>query len=683
MNIFERMPEILFSTFGVMALLSVYKSRARMRDEQGEQKYHDLMNTLDGIVWEAEVDRPGYTFVSDQAYRILGYSPEQWIQTPRFWQKLIVPEDREKLEEAGFLGAQNKTDRQIEYRVQTADGRILWMKDYIKVIHQGEDQPKKLRGIMVDISDRKKVEANLELAQKQAVQALNAKSEFLANISHEIRTPLNAIIGMSEIAIDSKDRKESIDCLRTIKISADYLLSLINDVLDLSKIEAGRLELEKSEFNLYLLCKNAIDLISVMATSKGLAIKMDYQVTEFKYVTGDSGRILQVLLNLLSNAVKFTLQGQVTLQVKANLTSKYSAKMEFSVIDTGIGMNSSEIGRLFQPFTQADSSTARKFGGSGLGLNIAKRLVEMMGGQISVQSEKNKGSIFTFNIPLQINADSEAENLSHSEDPASQFDARVLVVDDNQTNQKVMARYLTKLGCRTEIAADGLEAISAFQRGRFQLVLMDCQMPEMDGYEATRIIRKYEKEHNLRRTPILALTAHALSGDRDKCFAADMDEYLTKPISFSKLNEILRRYLDMKNSGASPEYFNFGEIERIDTKHLADLIEVDEGRMELLHEVFGIFEDQCIKKLQSMSLALDKSDLQLFGSEIHTFKTTCYNAGAKRASAICKELQLLIESGKPEIEVICHLKVQLEDEIEAVLEELKTYIDKVAGDLCA
>ena len=390
------------------------------------------------------------------------------------------------------------------------------------------------RNLQAEIVERR-------LAEEAAEAANRAKSQFLANMSHEIRTPLNGVIGLTGIVLDTELTLDQRECLETVKFSADSLLTVVNDILDFSKIEAGKIDLEVIEFNLRDCVQDALKMFALRAGEKGLALLCDLAPTLPEMVRGDSGRLRQIILNLVGNAIKFTNNGEVALKAELESRERDELTLRFTVSDTGIGIPQEKLESIFSPFTQADSSTTRKYGGTGLGLTISARLAAMMGGRISVESEIGRGSRFCLFVRMEaiektIESDTVAVSESSSSEQALPREAaprrglRILLAEDNRVNQAVASRILAKLGHILVIANNGLEAIEQLKQQAFDLVLMDVQMPEMDGILATKAIREHEKStHD--HIPIIAMTAHAMTGDRARCLAAGMDGFVTKPIN--------------------------------------------------------------------------------------------------------------------------------------------------------
>ena len=432
--------------------------------------------------------------------------------------------------------------RSFEY--EYVPGRFCEITVSLKRGDQG--QPTGFVTLTRDTTERKRHERELASARDAADAANRAKGEFLANISHEIRTPMNGIIGMTELALSTYLSEEQREYLGMVRSSAEDLLVIINDILDYSKIEAGKVALLPVRFNLRELVGDTLKSLAIAAQRKNLELACHFHENTPPWVVGDPVRLRQVLVNLASNAVKFTATGEVMIHAELESQDEAGSKVHFAVRDTGIGVPLEKQQRLFRPFEQADSSTTRQYGGTGLGLAISKRIVELMGGEIWMESAPGAGSTFHFTAGFGVARAPEEPSMVSTAKlgpslPAALHPLSILVAEDNTVNQKLVVSMLRKMGHLPTVAVDGVDAVAKSRDTAFDLILMDVNMPGIDGLEATRRIRSAEHA-GADRTPIIAMTACAMSGDRERCIEAGMDDYLSKPVTIESVARTLARY---------------------------------------------------------------------------------------------------------------------------------------------
>lgn len=527
---------------------------------ESERSKSVIIDNLPAMVYRCDFNKDWtMQMVSDEALHLTGFPPSALIgKTGIPFRELIHPDDREHLWQSVSEAVQNRSRIQLQYRIITANREERWVVEQAAPIFAADGSIVAIEGVIFDMTARRCAEqallaANEDLANatyraeelaKQADQASRAKSEFLANISHEIRTPLNAILGSGDLLLNSPLNPEQQAFINVIRNSGENLLAMIDDILDLVKLEAGKLELEPQVFSLPEIIQDLTQTLRPSAKEKDLALISEVDPQIQTPLWGDPKRLRQVLRHLLNNAIKFTQSGHIRISAQLVAATPSQQRIFFSINDTGIGMSAQKVSSLFQRFDQIDNSITRRFGGMGTGLSISRQLVELMQGSIKVESMPDEGSSFYFTLPFKpANASTPSGPIITQPQTRQLPKAHILVVEDNDTNQMIAKTILGRLGVHVHSAANGKEALLAIQSSRFDLILMDLQMPVMDGLSATQAIRDWESQAGRPRTPIVALTAHALQGDQSRCLNAGMDDYIAKPIRLSQMQNLITKWL--------------------------------------------------------------------------------------------------------------------------------------------
>ncbi len=525
-----------------------------------------------------------------------------------------------------------------EIKNRAKDGTFYWVATTIVPFLDEEGKPFQYTAIRTDITQKKRMEeerAALAVREQAALEASRLKGEFLANMSHEIRTPINGILGMTNFLGKTTLNDEQSKYLKAISSSSNHLFTLVNDVLDLSKVEAGKLELEVVPFDLLALVSDVAGVFESLAHEKGFAFSCSVSVSDRVTFEGDPSRIRQVLNNLLSNAIKFTENGSVSITVREMHSDSRRSLVEFEVSDSGIGMAPETMNRLFENFMQADASTSRRYGGTGLGLAISRRLVTLMGGSIQVTSEPGNGTRIGFRVELPFHVrgatTSERQKAQFNLSPNERKLKTLLVVEDNAINLEIAERVLLQAGYRVETAVNGVEALERAAATEFALVLMDCHMPEMDGFEAVRALRSRGFAG-----PVLALTADALGGTRDKCLEVGMSDHLAKPITDHDLVGTVDHWIRVGEAGKlvprASKIIDEAMIVRIRA------LEEQSGN-PLLDKLVGMYERNAMDALKAIRMAAGVSDYISIQKQAHSLKSSSGNLGAMRVAKICQQLE--------------------------------------------
>ena len=502
-----------------------------------------------------------------------------------------------------------------------------------------------------DTAERYEAEMELSEARDAALEAAQAKAAFLANMSHELRTPLNGIVGTTDLLLESDLNKDQMHYAKMLKASTDLLRHIVNDILDFSKIEAGRIHIENADFDIFQLVNETVNLFAATASEKGLLLDSDIDENVPQYLHTDVNKTKQVLNNLLSNAIKFTSEGEVFLQVSVAGFSDHSVILKFTVSDTGIGIKKENQLKLGQPFEQADASTTRIFGGTGLGLAISKKIVEMLNGTIGFESEIGKGSTFWFTIKAKkvtkdiiSEADTVQKNISESNFLNNSM--KILVVEDNRINREVTTKMLEQLGLKAEWAENGLQSVNLMAEKDFDLIFMDCQMPVMDGFEATKRIRENPK---VKKQPkIIALTASTAIEDSIKCLEVGMDDYLSKPFTKNDLTSVIKNHFDVenlsKNLDLKEDFVQHSISEIIEPSTLESFKEIESnGDDEFTKEILALYANHTEEQMDEIWIAFSKKDLDGIKQRAHNLKGSSANVGLETLRKRFEKLELAID----------------------------------------
>ena len=609
-----------------------------------------VRGTNDGI-WDWDI-RTGEVFFSPPWKSMIGYEDDELENVFATFDKLLHPEDHERVMATLNDYLESRIPRySVEFRFKHKDGSWRWILARGRSLRDKSGKPYRMAGSHTDVTERKHDEEELHKARQAAEAANSAKSVFLANMSHEIRTPMNGVIGMSELLLGTTLDDSQREYQNMLKDSADSLLELLNDILDFSKIEAGKMDLDSHEFDLNTIVTETVQAMGIRAFQKRLVLLHHISPDVPARLLGDDGRLRQILINLVGTAIKFTHKGGVTVEVNVESGTADALMLHFKINDTGIGISPEMHESIFEAFTQAEASTTRRYGGTGLGLAICRDLVTLMQGRIWVESQLGVGSTFHFTAAFGRTSGISIKPLSPRFQPVMTAPAsmRVLVVEDGHVNQLVSARMLEKRGHLVTLASSGQEAIDFFNSEPFDAILMDVQMPGMNGFEATAAIREIEKKSG-EHVRIIAMTANAMKGDREDCLAAGMDDYIAKPLRSVELFQVLEK--NSRRSMVQEPEQPFTRVEAAAIRPPVESVPFDlaafresAGDEKLMRKLIAIFPEDTQKYLKKAEKALAAGKAKPLYEAAHSLKGMLGVYAADKALRLASELSEYAHAG--------------------------------------
>ena len=636
-----------------------------------------VLGSNDGI-WDWPDMTRDEEWWSPRFYDLLGYNFNEIPASYSTFLGLLHPDDRDNTLRRAEAHLKGEAPFDVEYRLRAKSGEYRWFQARGQIVRDPVGDRHRMAGSITDIANRKENEKALRMAKENAEAATQAKADFLANMSHEIRTPLNGVIGMTELLWETELSLGQMELVNDIRSSADSLLKIINNILDISKIEAGRLELEETGFDLIATIEDTVRPLQYH--TQDTAVRLGWTVDDDvpRFIVGDPVRLRQVLLNLIGNAVKFTESGSVDVRV-STVTSASEPLLQFEVADTGIGIPPEKQREIFERFQQVDSSTTREYGGTGLGLAITAELVRLMGGAIRVHSIPRNGSTFTFNVALKVCEDDDpVTRESRAGSPFARGERqalRVLLVDDTRLNRKYGSHVLRLAGHTVTLANNGLEAIEQVRQSEFDVVLMDIQMPGIDGYETTARIRSWQQEND-RHFPIIAMTAHAMPDVKDKCLASGMDGYISKPVKPRQLLETIDSILGVRPMNGTNATLTHEPQAAIPPGMAAALNNVD-GDVEFLRDLAEIYDEQAPELLEAIDAAIRSGDWESLERNAHSLKGASGTLGSQSAFDVALTLE---RAGRDrQADGLDELLAALQDDVNDLQQSLRDFLAEPTG----
>jgi PAS domain S-box-containing protein len=602
-----------------------------------EERFRDVVMSSSDWIWETDTGG-SYTYLSGQIEALTGYTPEQLLGSDPL--ELMAVAERERIRDLlQPLIASHRPIVEMENWIETRAGTTICLLTNAVPRFDVRGNYLGYRGVHKDITARKQAEEAMSAARAQAETANRAKSDFLAIMSHEIRTPMNGVLGMVELLSDTPLQEDQQEYLQIIRQSGQALLGIINDILDFSKIEAGKMQLDPLPFDLEQTAGDVVKLLKPNADKDGIDLILAYHPDCPRAVVGDAGRLRQILINLVNNAIKFTHQGFVRISVTALERTPDRCDIEIAVEDTGIGISEQDQQRLFEAFTQAESGTTRRYGGTGLGLAICRQLADLMQGEIALQSKPGEGSRFSLRLSLPL-SQTAAEGTEVAQRSISRYSGRVLLAEDIHANRMVAVSLLQRLGLAVDTVENGIEAVAKWRKHHYDLIMMDCQMPEMDGYQATVEIRALERDS---RIPIIALTADDEERGRERRLDAGMDDYLAKPFQREELEQLLGRWLP----GADSARHTAAPATQQAHAPAVNGSSIDHTILEQLREMMGdefallipAVTTSITDLLEAFPETIDSGDRQELQRLAHSIKSASANIGAWQLSALAADLE--------------------------------------------